>query len=342
MRDTIESVASRTLDHDYRVWGFGEGMALLGLLRAGDRYDRPEWIDAVADLVVPSLGWRAEPTDHLIPVEVLVELHRLRPGIRVDAAVARFVAAVWRDGAPLPVHRPDLVELGDTVWVDCMHTDSPGLALAGQPDAATAAMTLACARLQDESGLFSHGFTTSTGLANGVHWGRGQGWALHGLVALPPADPERDAAYGALRRRASRLLAALARHENGPGRGSENGPGRGPENGAANGPEDRHERDGTWRTIVDDPAAPVEHSVSALVAAGIYHGLRTGMVDPSRRALADRSLRAAVTALDGYGGLPVSAATPAGTTDSYLHRTTGVFPWGQGPLLLALLDAATP
>lgn len=317
MRDTIEAVAARTLDHDFRIWGFGEGMALLGLLRAGARYDRPQWIDAVADLTAPALGPQAQPTDHLIPVEVLVELHLLRPAIRVDAAIARFVAAVWHDGAPLPVHRPDLPDLGDTAWVDCMHTDGPGLLLAGHPTAAAAVMTLACDRLQDATGLFSHSFNTGPGRANGVHWGRGQGWALHGLVPLKPndpTDPARDAVYAALRQRTSRLLDALARHET----------------------------DGRWRTIVDDPAAPAEHSVSALVAAGIHHGLRTRMVDPSRRALADRSLRAAVTALDGHGGLPVSAATPAGPPDIYLHRTTGVFPWGQGPLLLALLDAAVP
>ncbi|WP_155370789.1 glycoside hydrolase family 88 protein [Catellatospora vulcania] len=308
MRDTIEAVAARTLDHDFRIWGFGEGMALLGLLRAGARYDRPQWIDTVADLTAPALGRQVQPTDHLIPVEVLVELHRLRPAIRVDAAITRFVAAVWQDGAPLPLHRPDLPDLGDTVWVDCMHTDGPGLLLAGHPDAATAAMTLACDRLQDATGLFSHSYNTGPARADGVHWGRGQGWALHGLVPLTTADP----AHHPLRERTSHLLDALARYET----------------------------DGRWRTIVDDPAAPFEHSVSALVAAGIQHGLLTRMVDPAWRALADRSLRAAVNALDGHGGLPVSAATPAGPPDIYLHRTTGVFPWGQGPLLLALLDAA--
>lgn len=310
MRDTIEAVAARTLDHDFRIWGFGEEMALLGLLRAGARYGRPQWIDAVADLTAPALGRHAQPTDHLIPVEVLVELHRLRPAIRVGAAIARFVAAVWRDGAPLPVHRPDLPDLGDTVWVDCMHTDGPGLLLAGHPEPAAAAMTLACDRLQDATGLFSHSYNTGPARTNGVHWGRGQGWALHGLVALTPTDP----VHHCLRQRTAHLLDALARDET----------------------------DGRWRTIVDDPAAPFEHSVSALVAAGIQHGLRTRMVDPGRRALADRSLRAAVNALDGHGGLPVSAATPAGPRDIYLHRTTGVFPWGQGPLLLALLDAAVP
>lgn len=269
----------RALDYPYKVWGFGEGMALLGLVRAGERLDRPEWIDAVADLVGPSLHRAADPTDHLIPVDVLTALGR--HGLDVAPAVARFGAAV--PGAADLVHRPDLDGLSSMVWVDCMHTDGPGL----PPDAAVPAIEAAARVLTDGSGLFSHGYDAATGRANGVHWGRGQGWALHGLLAV--ASP-----------RVAALLAAL----------------------------ERHERDGSWGTIVDDPAAPVEHSVSALVAAGV-----------PGTPLGRRALDAALAALDGDGGLPVSSATPVGGPDTYLTRPAGVFPWGQGPLLLALLEA---
>jgi rhamnogalacturonyl hydrolase YesR len=295
MHEVIEAVALRALDYPYKIWGFGEGMALLGVMRAGERLDRPRWIDDVADLVTPALTSTPDPADHLIPVDVLRELHRLRPTIDIGPAMARFRAAVWRDGEPLPVHRPDLSGLADTVWVDCMHTDGPGL----PPAQAAGAIALARTRLQDGSGLFSHGYSTATGHANDVHWGRGQGWAMHGLVAVNA----RDAAH--------RLLDALAAAEL---------------------------DDGLWRTIVDDPRAPVENSVSALVAVGILHGIRLGVVDADRRALADRALLTALAALDGEGGLPVSSATPAGSAETYLDRPTGIYPWGQGPLLLALLE----
>ena len=280
------------------MWGFGEGMALLGLLRAGTALGRPQWIDAVADFALPTPQGDPGPVDHLIAVDVLAELHRLRPAIDIDSAVARFVRAVWHGEAPTPTHRPDLPELCDTVWVDCMHTDGPGLALAGMSDAATAAIMLARARLQDLTGLFSHGYSVTTRRANGVHWGRGQGWALHGLIGARDRDGVQS------------LLNALSAVE----------------------------LDGQWRTIVDSPHAPIEHSVSALVASGIYRALRTGIVDASWRALADRAMHSALQALDGNGGLPVSSATPAGLPAVYLDRTTGIYPWGQGPLLLALLD----
>ncbi|GIH06572.1 hypothetical protein Rhe02_46390 [Rhizocola hellebori] len=273
----LAAVARRTLDYPYKMWGFGEGMALLGLLRAGDLLRRAEWIDFVADLVGPTLHVAPSPLDHLIPLEVLVELKRLRPALDIADATQRFVRA-----ATAGPHRPDLAGLSTQIWVDCLHTDGPGLMLAGHRQAAAIAVQLGCDRMQHASGLFSHGFEVGTGKANAVHWGRGQGWALHGLTAV-------DSPHTA------KLLDALARHE----------------------------EDGSWRTVVDDQAAPIEHSVSALVASAVPH-----------TPLGERALRAALAALDSDGGLPVSSATPVG---SYLDRETGVYPWGQGPLLLALL-----
>ncbi len=265
-RELLEAVAIRALDYPYKMWGFGEGMALLGIIRAARVLGRPQWIDRVRELVGPTLKTEPGPADHLIALEVIAELG--------FDQTQRFL-----DAAGMGPHRPDLPGLETMVWVDCMHTDIPGFMLAGRPDAAAQAVRLACLRFQDESGLFSHGYD---GSPNRVHWGRGQGWALHGLLAA--GSPQ-----------AKVVLDALARHE----------------------------EDGRWRTIVDDPASPLENSVSAFVAAA-----------DAQSAMGKRALQAAKDQLDANGGLPVSEATPVG---SYLDRGTGVFPWGQGPLLHALL-----
>lgn len=304
--NAVEAVAARTASCRFTVWGFGEGPALVGLLRAGRALRRGDLIDLVADLVAPSLRRRPEPTDHLVPVEVLLELARLRPGLDVRDAVAHFVHAVTR--APRPyagrprVHRPDLPDLGTTVWVDCLHTDGPGLRLAGHPVEAVTQVEEVSAALQDETGLYSHGYDVASGQPNAVHWGRGQGWALLGLTG---ARSER------LRPRVDALVTALSRCE----------------------------EDGRWRTVVDAQDSPVENSVSALVALGVMSGVRAGVLDASWLAMSDRALDAAVAAIDGDGGLPVSSATPVGVPDTYAERDTGVHPWGQGPLLLALLAA---
>ena len=316
-REAIEAVAVRALGYPYRIWGFGEGMALLGLIRAGAVLGRPQWIDAVADLVAPSLTAAPDPTDHLIPVEVLVELARYRP-VAVHDALARFTVAVAGARRPVPgqppVHRLDLPELGTTIWVDCLHTDGPGLPV----DTAARLVEEHAAVLQDGTGLFSHGYDGATGRPNAVHWGRGQGWALHGLAAVPSARPRLDA-----------LLAALPVHETDAHGTDWSGNGTRPAGAEPAGPTENGApgRGGSWRTIVDDPSAPVEHSVSALVAA-------CPAADPPLRR---RALAAALAALDGDGGLPVSSATPVGPPETYRTRDTGVFPWGQGPLLLALL-----
>ena len=293
--DLIRRVAERTARCPFRVWGFGEGHALLGLLAAAALLDRPDLASVVRDHVEPSLDAAPGPEDHLIAVDVLLHLRQSYPELDVQPAVDRFVASVVGAARPVPgqppVHRPDLAGLGRLIWVDCMHTD----AAVGRSEL----LEEPAAVLQDDSGLFSHGYDVYAGQSNGVHWGRGQGWALWGLVTSGGSPP--------LRSRLDALVEALSRYE----------------------------VEGRWRTIVDDPAAPFEASVSALVAAGLLAGLQAGVVHPGSTGLAERALKAACDATED-GALIVSEASPVGTAETYLSRRSGVFPWGQGPLLVAL------
>jgi unsaturated rhamnogalacturonyl hydrolase len=312
--DLALSVAERALDYDYKLWGFGEGLALLGVLQTGALLDRPDLIDGVTDLVLPILDEPPVPEDHLIPVEVLRLLRRLR-AVETSKAERRWLSAVRNAYRPVPdrppVHRPDLPGLASLIWVDCMHTDGPGLARLENPRLAVDTLEENAAVLQDsDSGLFSHGYDVATGRSNGVHWGRGQGWALHGMIGTlleGPHNPRWPYAES-LHQRTARLLDALAKHD----------------------------LDGGWRTIVDDETAPVENSVSALVASAILAGVKAGVLDDGWLPMAERALTFAVAAVDGDAGLPVSTATPVGEPEEYKHRELGVFPWGQGPLLLAL------
>ncbi|MQA82618.1 MAG: hypothetical protein GEV10_29860 [Streptosporangiales bacterium] len=305
--DLLDSVATATDRCAYRIWGFGVGPALAGLVRAGSALKRPELVDGAAERVAPALHRDPDPTDHLIPVEALVELRR---EMDVTPALERFRAAVLDATRPVPgrpcVHRPDLPRWSSTIWVDCMHTDGPGLALLGDTTAAVRVTREAATALQRPDGLFDHGYDVATGEGNGVAWGRGQGWALLGLVGtlLRATDAE-------LAVRLEMLVTALASVE----------------------------YDGHWHTVVDHAAAPVEMSTSAYVALAVDAAVDAGLVDPSHRAMADRALAAAVDAT-ADGVLPVSDATPVGKAEEYYDRPLGSHPWGQGPLLLALLDRA--
>lgn len=304
----VRAVADRTARCPVAIWGYGIGGTLSGLVRASSVLGPAEYAGRVEELVGPALAAAAAPTDHLIPVEALLALRRARPSAPVDAACERWVAAVL--GAPEPwpggprVHRPDLEPWSSTVWVDCIHTDGPGLAALGRPAEAVEYATAYASVLQRDDGLFHHGYDVAARRGNGVAWGRGQAWALFGLVDTVHAAPD-----DALHARLGRLVEALAAWE------------------------DR----GRWHTVVDDPASPVEHSVAAYLAWGLRRAVTYGLVDAGYTALADRAFDATLAALDD-GAVVVSEATPVGGHQDYVRRATGVFPWGQAPVLHAVLD----
>lgn len=308
LRAAAEDVAERTLACPVTIWGFGVGGMLSGLVRAGLVLGRPAYVERVADLVGPSLAAAPAATDHLIAVEALQALRAARPDVVIDDACARWTDAVVTAGRRVPggprVHRPDLQRWSSTIWVDCMHTDGPGLAALGRPDDAVAYATEYAAVLQRDDGLFHHGFDVDTGRGNGVAWGRGQCWALLGLV-----DTLHAVADDQLHRRLQRLVEALVRHEDG----------------------------GQWHTVVDDPAAPIENSVAAYVAYGLARAIRYGLVGDEYLPVVDRAFDATMHGLDD-GGLEVSEATPVGDAANYVTRASAVYPWGQAPVLHAVLD----
>ena len=103
----------------------------------------------------------------------------------------------------------------------------------------------------------------------------------------------------------------------------------------------RHEDDGRWHTVVDDPSSPFENSVSAYLAWLVPQAVAAGLVDDAGQDLAGRARTATLEALD-RGRLAVSDATPIAASQAYRDRPTGVHPWGQAPVLDLLLDELTP
>jgi rhamnogalacturonyl hydrolase YesR len=304
----VTEIADATARCTPRIWGFGVGGMLSALLRADDALSRPDLTDRVAVLVTPSLAAAPDPTDHLIAVEPLLALAARRPHLDVRDICGRWLRAVLgarpaHPGGPC-VHRPDLCPWQSTVWVDCMHTDGPGLAMLGHREEAVEYATASAAALQMPNGLFQHGYDVDQARGNGVAWGRGQAWALQGL-----AGTLAHAYDDGLARRLARLADALAEHE----------------------------RNGQWRTVVDDPASPVEPSVAAYVAHDMSAAISAGLLDPGYGAMTGRAWQATLRRLSS-GTLAVSEATPVGAPAGYHRRALGVFPWGQAPVLHAALD----
>ena len=167
--------------------------------------------------------------------------------------------------------------------------------------------------LQDErSGLCHHAYDSGRDTLSGVFWGRGQGWALLGLVDTLCALPTDASGRPELVQRLERLADALARHQDSTGH---------------------------WHTVVDDADSYLESSVVAFFVAAILTAVEHELLP------ADRYLPSAVRAWDAVRAMVdengvlqgVSAETPTTLSPSAYRRVPlgGPFPWGQGPLSLA-------
>jgi rhamnogalacturonyl hydrolase YesR len=317
----LQMIAAALARLRYKVWGFGESIAMEALLRSGGAP-----ADVAANLIRtwayehPPLA--SNPLSHVAPgVPLLMEWERtgdpalIRRALELGELHAQI--QIGRHGAR--IHRPDLAGWENEVWVDNMHLTGPFLARLG---AATgdarwhdlaADLLLSHARvLQDAGGLFSHGFNDATGEANRVFWGRGQGWALLGLTDtlawLPPDHPARRETG----ERLGALADALARTEASPG---------------------------LWRTVLDHEETYLESSVGAFVALGVGEAVARRQIDARHGAMAERARAQLADFFNAAGEFSgTSDATPVGADAAhYAARPLGVFAWGQAPTLLALL-----
>jgi unsaturated rhamnogalacturonyl hydrolase len=321
-REQLRVVAGVAMQWNYRVWSFGEAIALRGLLRAGDVLGDAAPLGFVHGILRSWLGRGVARTheDHVGAGRELLELHRRTLDVQfLDAA--RKLAALnesfpsGRDGERY--HRGDTPGWRWQIWVDCMDVDGPFLAALAQAtgearyfDQAVGELLGYARTLQADSGLLFHGFERDCG-RNGELWARGNGWALMGLVDTLALLPRTHAAWPELQQRTVALVDALARAQ---------------------------DASGLWHTVIDDPATYLESTLATMAAYAVSEGIRHGVIDASRHADMERKARAAMHAQVAPDGTlqRVSDATPVGARAVYATRPFGVFPWGQGPLLLAL------
>jgi unsaturated rhamnogalacturonyl hydrolase len=324
----VRAVTARTMRWPFRVWAFGEAVALRGLLAASQATGDCEPLGFVRALLGAYVGRGVgrSPEEHVAPGAELLLLHALDgDDVWIDAAraLARLYTSTPIGPNGVRYLRPDLPGWRRQIWVDSMDGAPPFLArlarVTGDESYASDAVRelLGYARLlQDEhSGLLVHGFEQSCG-TNGQHWARGNGWAAMGLVetlvSLPPATPH----AGELQQRLVALLDGLAA---------------------------RQHASGLWPTVLDRPETPLETTLAAMTVCAIDRAREAGVLpgDP-HRAMRDRAYAAVVDHVSPEGELGlVTDATPIGELRMYATRPFGIFPWGQGPLLLMLTGPCT-
>lgn len=344
-RSLLREVADSLTQMPYTTWAFGDSVAFDGMVVASDVLGDDAWLEFARGWM-RAWGTRAEPfrrLDCTAPGLAMVHVYERTGDTLVADAASRLAAylltrpsiggvfATWERSplrhpygpGQLP---PDELRLVTSppagVFVDCMHFDPPFFTALGRVlddeslrdvgvDQALGYVRL----LQDPStGLFHHFVLEGQSRPFALGWGRGQGWALLGLLDVLDNIENDDRRRVEVADSARMLVQAMIRFQR---------------------------ADGGWSAVVQEPASGDEASTAAFMVSGLLRAARQGLVGVGDVAgPASRALRALLGNLDGAYLTGVSAAVWACTQLShYFHVSRGhLVPWGQGPLALALAD----
>lgn len=343
----IGEVADRLVEHAFEGWFYGDSIGFEGLVAASDATGIARYKD-FAHGFFRAWGTRRtpwQPDDNTAPGHVMCDVVERTGDVVLREAVldlARHLKARRHVGAVSVTFEDTLRSLrqpyggvalspedqalmkdpGPGIWLDCMHFDPPFFAhlerLApgeGWAEAAVAEI-LGCRDLllNRETGLYRHYWLERTGEARIDGWGRGQGWALLGLLDVAAFVGETGGA-NEVRAEALRLARRML---------------------------EAQLDDGHWHCMVHEPRSGSESSTSAFIATAFYRGMSTGLLPEAEFAEpADRAWHAMKGRLDPNGNLTgVSAAVMSALVEKhYWHVPLDrIVPWGQGPVLTA--DAA--
>jgi unsaturated rhamnogalacturonyl hydrolase len=349
----LRTVADTLPQLGYETWGFGDSVAFDAMIEASSALGDPSYA-RFAHGWARSWATRALPyrrLDCTAPGHAMVRLSRDYGDGRLlgtltgladyllSRPLIRGVFATWEHSPLMEPYGPVGLDASGAallaskpagVFVDCLHFDPPFLcslgALVERESYWRAGLLQArgyVELLQGPSGLFDHFVLEDMGGSFGPGWGRGQGWALLGLLDVLEASGgvglsgEDSLVVDELRDATSRLVAAMVSSQR---------------------------EDGHWYSVVDRPESSDEFSTAAFMAFGLARALRMGLVTGSAVAdCAGRAREAVLRSITTDGRLDkVSAAVMASTEAShYRHVPTGfLVPWGQGPAVLALSEGS--
>jgi unsaturated rhamnogalacturonyl hydrolase len=321
-RDLMAAVADAAIyypEYQYRVWGYGEWIALEGLLAAARICQNPRYLGFVEGLIAGWISKREQliPADHVAPGVALLELYGLTGReiyLKRALALARLLLDSPRSSPGARLLRPDA---NQNVYVDCLYSDPPLFCRLAHvtgdrlwfEEAAAYALDFWNVLVDARVPLLYHGYSDATGDHIGLLWGRGAGWALLGLADTLTDMPSGIKGRNCLLANFRSLAATL---------------------------QDLQADNGDWHTVLDHPETYLEPSIACFVCAAFLKGLRTGLLDSSFEGCAHRSWNACTRAISERGQILVSEATPDGDLASYQALGLGVYPWGQGPALRAI------
>lgn len=343
--ELIGAVAKRLGGHDFKCWFYGDSVGFEGLVAASEMLGDPHWFDfsrgyfrAWASRMLPF-----QPDDNTAPGHVMCSVvartgdevlrkatialaNHLRGRRKIGPVSVTFENSLrslrqpYGDVRLTDAETEQMKDPGPGVWLDCMHFDPPFFAHLdkldpGQGWAESAATELLGYRdllLDEETGLYNHFWLEKVRRSYTKGWGRGQGWALLGLIDVAEYLPAGLAGSHTVKSEALRLARRML---------------------------DYQLADGNWYCMVHEPESGPESSTAAFMATAFFRGMTQGILPEAEFAEpAERAYRAMEANLDENGNLlGVSAAVMSALVQQhYWHVPLNkIVPWGQGPVLTA-------
>jgi unsaturated rhamnogalacturonyl hydrolase len=319
----LRRLALRTHRFDFAVWFWGDAIAFDGLLDAAELLGEEDHAQFCLGFFQ---RWQCTPhawTDYLAPGLALTKLLR-RQGEELRPLVQRLVEH-YRSRTPrgvtgLHYFRPDLPQFRTTILVDSLYHVPSFIAAAAVllsdeslfGEAAGMWREHADALAVPDRPLLCHNYDCGSGRYRGYGWGRGNGWALLGLLdlieILPPSHRDRRE----MADRFKRLSAAILPLQ---------------------------DDSGFWRTLLTDKESYLETSTAAFFGAIFTKAVRLGLLTEEFDVAANHAWRALLSRIDDDGGVFGTSAAiwaaNAPTEDLALYKTapTEVNVWGQGAAL---------
>lgn len=323
----IRLVAERIIKWPFRIWGFGEGIALRGLMAADRAMGNVSYRNFVEDLLNTYIGCEVgeKKEEHIAPGSELLTMYEENGDVAfLEAAkkLAALNATFPKNPFGARMHQPNTPGWRKQIWVDCMDVDGPFLIRLGRIVGEVVYIEQGLEELlgyskalqiddgSNASGLFWHGYETNCG-KNGQLWARGNGWALMGIVETLKLLPESHESRPELLNRLLIQCQALKRYQS---------------------------PSGLWNTVVTRPETYLESTLAVMSAWALREAFNARLLEESEFGeMENRARLGAHGCVNDDGELElVSEATPIGELKMYATRPFGVFPWGQGPLLLMI------
>lgn len=350
-RDSVieecRKAANLLLGYPWKVWFWGDSIGMEGLLDASDLIGTEKYSSFVYGVFkawIPRMKSRSR-FDHTAPGVALLRSYAItRDPELLEAARshADYLSSFRRTSTGCPVHYEDVVfdlppevprghpmfgartgsapkESGPCVFVDSIHFQGPFLAMLYNATGDERYLAQAESTIgpqvdllwDEDSRLFHHFWMEKAARRNGVFWGRGNCWALLGMLHTLEFLPRSSALSKRLRGRVGDLASRLS---------------------------ELQEESGGWHTVLDDRDSYLESSIAVFVVDGFSLAIRRGWIPRSHLEVVERAWAATWRQLSPEGLLRgVSFETHPGTrAEHYRTMPTGAMvPWGQGPFLTA-------